>query len=234
MKFLTLACLAAIATFGCSPDVAVNTSEEIKVLTNKVEKPLDLLPLSTGSAWTYEVRQTVRDNKGQTGSGELESTLKVTGRKGRSATLAVIQEKKVRSTITFAENDKGVSQSQIMDAKGAVRSFDPPIPTYQWPMKPEETSTWTGSGYRAALGTTGKMTATLTYMGEYEVDTPAGRMLAHRFDTVNKYKSGEAEYGSMQSVWLVPKVGIARTLEITSSPQGVRETDMKLKTYTVK
>ncbi|MDQ2986068.1 MAG: hypothetical protein M3R13_05035 [Armatimonadota bacterium] len=234
MKFLILTCLAALAAFGCSPDVAVNTSKEVKVLANQIEKPLDLMPLTTGSAWTYEVRQTIRNNQGQTGSGEVQSTLKVTGRKGRATTVAVIQDNKVRSTITFAETDKGISQSHIKDSAGAVRSFDPPIPTFQWPMKLEETRTWTGSGYRSAIGSTGKMTSTLTYKGELELDTPAGRMRAHRFDTVQKYKSGEAEYGSMQSVWFVPKVGIARSLEISSSPQGVRETDMKLKTYTVK
>jgi hypothetical protein len=78
------------------------------------------------------------------------------------------------------------------------------------------------------------MKATLAYKGEREVDTPAGRMKAYRFDTTTTYMKGKTELGSTQSVWLVPKVGIVRSVEMVISPTLIRETEMKLESYTVK
>jgi len=219
---------------GCSPDVAPNDpATQVNVTKNQLEKPTDLLPLAPGNAWVYDVAVTQRTQKG-TESGTQSPTLKVTGRNGKTVTVAFITDNKVRSNIVFQETQAGISQVSVSAVGKPPSTFSPPTPLFQWPMKPNEEAKWSGKGFRAALGDVGPMTSTLTYKGETEVDTAAGRFMAYRFDSVQLYKVNGKEFGSSTSTWLVPKVGIVRTVEIVATPTAVRETTMKLKSYTVK
>jgi hypothetical protein len=191
------------------------------------------MPLASGNAWTYDVSTTVRTKEG-TNSGTQTPTLKVTGRNGQKATVAFIVDNKVVSNLVFQESAKGVSQVSVGAVGKSSNAFNPPTPMFQWPMKLDEESKWSGTGYRAGVGDTGPMTSTLTYKGEMEVDTAAGRFKAYRFDSVQLYKVNSKEFGSSTSSWYVPKVGLVRTVEIVATPEAVRETVMKLKSYTVK
>jgi len=234
MKPLLIAIAACAVTFGCSPDVAPNDpATAVKVTANSLEKPTDLLPLTSGNAWTYDVNTSLRTKEG-TQSGTQTPTLKVTGRKGQKATVAFITDNKVRSTIVFQESASGVSQVSVGTVGKPASTFSPPTPMFQWPMKPEQEAKWSGTGFRAGVGDVGAMTSTLTYKGEMEVDTAAGRFKAYRFDSVQLYKVNSKEFGSSTSTWFVPKVGIVRTVEVVATPEAIRETVMKLKSYTVK
>lgn len=234
MKLITLAIAACTVVMGCSPDVTPNDpATQVKVTTNTLDKPTDLLPLSSGNAWTYDVNTTLKTKEG-TQAGTQTPTLKVTGRSGKNATVALITDNKVRSTLVFQESTTGVSQVSVGAEGKPPSKFTPPTPMFQWPMKAEQESKWTGTGYRAALNDTGPISSTLTYKGESEVDTAAGRFKAYRFDSTQLYKADGKEFGSSTSTWFVPRVGIVRTVEVVDAPEFVRETIMKLKSYTVK
>lgn len=234
MKALPLVIAGCAVVIGCSPDVAPNDpATAVKVTTNSLEKPTDLLPLTTGNAWTYDVNTTFTSKEG-TQSATQAPTLKVTGRNGQKATVAFITDNEVRSNLVFHVSANGVSQVSVGNVGKPANTFSPPTPMFQWPMKPEQETKWSGKGYRAGVGDVGPMTSTLTYKGEAEVDTAAGRFMAHRFDSVQRYKVNSKEYGASISTWFVPKVGIVRTVEIVVTPEARRETVMKLKSYTVK
>jgi len=234
MKPLPLAVAACAFVVGCSPDVVPNDpATQVKVTTNTLEKPTDLMPLASGNAWTYDATTTERTETG-TNSGTQTPTLKVTGRKGQRATVAFIVDNKVVSNLVFQESAKGVAQVSVGAVGKSPNTFSPPSPMFQWPMKPEEEAKWSGTGLRVGLGGVGPITSTLTYKGEAEVDTAAGRFKAYRFDSVQRYTVNSQEYGSSSSSWFVPKVGLVRTVEIVATPKSIRETVMKLKSYTVK
>jgi hypothetical protein len=231
----TLPLLGLAIVLGCSPDTGpMNPEDQVKVLSNPIEKPADLMPMKSGNAWTYTLRATERNTSGQGRELAGNPTLKVTGQDGSKVTVAFVQENKLVSELLLTTNANGVVQRGIRAANGPTRTYTPAIPMYYWPMKPGETRDWKGEGFRVALGDLGPITSTLEYKGESDVDTPAGRMKAHRFDTTSIYKKGETELGSTQSFWLVPKVGIARSVEITVTGEVIRETEMKLQSYTVK
>jgi hypothetical protein len=227
--------LAAAILVGCSPDVGpTDPNSKVNVTKNKVDKVSDLWPLQSGNAWTYEARQTVRTTDGRSGGTTQTPTLKVVSKNGSTATIGFIRENKLVSKLTVLETPKGITQKSIQGSKGPEQTFDPPTPLFEWPMKVDEERKSEGVGFREGLGSRGKFKTTLVYKGEYEVDTPAGRMLAHRFDTLQTYSQGSKEYGSTSSVWLVPKIGVVRSIELLATPQGLRETEMKLTSYTVK
>ena len=231
----TLPLFALALAFGCSPDIGpTDPSEQVKVIENKIDKPADLLPMKSGNAWTYSLRSTDRNPQGQSRQSSGTPTLKVTKTSGADSTLSFVQDNKVMSELVINMTSSGAVQKSLKGAKGDSKRFNPGLPLYHWPMKLDEEKKWTGSGYRAALGDVGPMKATLAFKGEREVDTPAGRMKAYRFDTMTTYMRGETELGSTQSVWLVPKVGIVRSVEMVISPTLIRETEMKLESYTVK
>ena len=230
----TLPILGLAFLVGCGPDIGpTNPDEQVKVLSNELSKASDLLPVKSGNAWTYTMRAVERNAEGQTREYSGTPTLKVTGVNGKNSTIAFIESDKVVSELLLTSTDGGISQRGIKSPK-ATRSFAPPIPLYHWPMKAGETKEWKGTGFRPALGDNGPMTSTMEYKGESEVDTPAGRMKAHRFDTTTKYTKNSKEFGSTQSLWLVPKVGIVRNIEVVVSPNLIRETELKLQSHTVK
>jgi hypothetical protein len=232
---VTLPLLGLALVLGCGPDIGpTNPEDQVKVLSNPIDKPGDLLPMTTGNAWTYVLRASERNAQGQGAQGESNPTLKVTGQNGANTTIAFVLDNKLISELMLTSTKDGVSQRGIRAADGPERTYTPAIPLFHWPMKPGEKRDWKGEGYRTALGDVGPIESTLEYKGESEVDTPAGRMKAHRFDTVSKYKKGETELGNTQSIWLVPKVGIVRSIEVTVTGTSVRETEMKLQSYTVK
>lgn len=231
IPFLLVVCAMAI---GCSPDVTPNDpAKKVEVTSNTLEKPSDLLPLKVGNAWTYEVTMTLRTKEG-TQSGSQTPTLKVTGLKGDRATLAFLVDNKVTSNVVLEKSDKGVAQVSVAPAGKPASSFSPPTPMFQWPMKVDGEVKWKGTGFRSGFANNGPMTSTLTYKGEYEVDTDAGRFKAHRFDSMQTYKINGKEFGNSSSTWFVPKVGIVRTAEVVATGDAIRESVMKLKSYTVK
>jgi hypothetical protein len=228
-----LVCLAAIA--GCGPDIAPTPPEEqVKVLANALERPNDLLPLQSGNAWTYKFQTTERNKQGQARQASGSPTMKVTKVEGGVATLVYLNENKVVSEIGIKNSPTGATQTHIKGGTGATRPYSPPLPLYHWPMKVDQEIKWSGTGFRSAFSDVGKLTSTLVYKGEGEVDTPAGRMKAYRFDTTTRYTKGAGEFGTSQSLWLVPRVGIVRSIEVTVTPTVLRETEMKLQSYTVK
>lgn len=231
----TLALFGLAIVVGCGPDVGpTNPEDQVKVLANELSKPADLLPLSSGNAWTYTLRSVVRNQQGQAQEATATPTLKVSGMNGEKATIAFVNENKLVSELNFLRTEHGIVQIGLKGAGQPSRSFTPALPLYHWPMEVGEKREWSGNGYRSGLGDDGPMTSTLEYKGESEVDTPAGRMKAHRFDSLTKYKKDAAEFGSTTSIWLVPKVGIVRNVEVVVGPQTIRETELKLQSFTVK
>ena len=231
----TLALFGLAILVGCGPDVGPTRPEDqVKVLSNELGKPADLLPLSSGNAWTYTMRSVERNQEGQSRQSVATPTLKVSGMNGEKATVAFLNDKKLVSELNLMRTEHGVLQTGLKAAGKTGRSFVPALPLYHWPMKLGEKREWSGTGYRAALGDNGPMTSTLEYKGESEVDTPAGRMKAHRFDSLTKYKKNSTELGSTTSLWLVPKVGIVRNVEVVVGPKTIRESELKLQSFTVK
>lgn len=231
----TLLLLCFVVLLGCGPDVGpTNPEDKVKVLANEIDKPGDLLPLKSGNAWTYTVRSTAQNQQGASRQSSGNPTLKVIRVSGANSTIALIESNKVISELEFVSGANSVSQQSVKAMGGPRRPFSPAIPLFHWPMKAGDKREWKGTGYRPAFGDTGPIRATLEYKGESEVDTPAGRMRGHRFDTTTKYTKNSKEFGSTQSVWLVPKVGIVRSIDLTSTPTAVVETEMKLQSYTVK
>jgi hypothetical protein len=231
----TLPLFGLLILAGCGPDVGpASPDDQVKVLANELGKPADLLPLNSGNAWTYTMRTVERNQQGQARQSNATPTLKVSGMNGDKATIAFLNEKKLVSEVSFTRTEHGVVQNGLKAAGQSGRTFSPPLPLYHWPMKVGEKKEWSGTGFRSGLGDNGSMTSTLEYKGESEVDTPAGRMKAHRFDSLTKYKQNSKEYGSTTSIWLVPKVGIVRNLEIVIGPKTMRESELKLQSFTVK
>jgi hypothetical protein len=235
MKSLPFVTLAATLLAGCSPDVSAgDPASQVKVIDNKVESAADLFPLQPGNAWNFDATQTVRTKDGKTSVGTQTPTLKVVARNGNKATIGYIRDNKVMSKMTVLATNKGVAQSSVQATNGPIRNFEPASPLYEWPMKVNEERKSEGTGYRAGVDSIGKVKNTLVYKGESEVDTPAGRMRAHRFDSLTTYTVGNGQFGSTSSVWLVPKIGIVRSVELVAGPTGLRETELKLTSYTVK
>ena len=231
----SLPLLAFAFVVGCGPDVGpTNPEDRVEVLENELASAKDLFPAETGNAWTYTLRQTERNAEGQGGQTTGTPTLKVTGVNGDKVTVAFVESDKTVSELLFTVTEEGLVQRGIRSAGSPERTYNPPIPVYRWPMEQGVKRDWKGTGFRPGIGSTGPMESSMEYKGVSEVDTPAGRMKAYRFDTVTKYKQGERELGTTQSVWLVPKIGIVRNIEITITPTRIRETELKLQSYTVK
>ena len=231
----SLPLLAFALLLGCGPDIGpTNPEDRVEVLENELSSPRDLFPAKAGNAWTYSLRQVQRNAQGQSSESTATPTLKVTGVNGDNCTVAFVESNKTVSELMFTMSDSGLVQRGIRSPEGGTRAYTPPIHVYHWPMKPGETRDWKGTGFRPATGNSGPMESTMEFKGVSEVDTPAGRMKAYRFDTVTKYKQGEQELGTTQSVWLVPNIGIVRNLEITIMPNVIRESELKLQSYTVK
>lgn len=235
LSLLTIVCCLAVA--GCGPSGQPGGgAAKTKVLANTASGPSDLLPLSTGNAWTYTVLQTVSDARGRQKSGQSETTLKVDSVKdipgGKSAEIGVYAKDKRTSSVGFDVTDKGIFQS-FLNAKQNV-PFKPPMPLMPWPLQPGQELKYSGTGYLPGPGKTGTINVTITYRGDSEVDTFAGRMKALRVDNMQTYTYQGKTFQSSQSIWFVPKVGLVRSFEILQLGAAARQTELKLKGYTVK
>lgn len=228
--------LALAASCGPSADSAAKKGPETKVIANTAGKPEDLFPFEKGNSWTYTVRRVQRTTK-EGRQGEGETTLKVREVRehalGKEAVLDVYEEGKKVSSVNFVVGPKGVYQTALSGPNLDIK-YNPAFPLLLWPIESGEETKWSGTGLRAADGKLGPIDAVITTKGEAELDTPAGRMKAFRADNVQTYKINGKEFQTRQSVWFSPKIGLVRTLDGFISAEEVRETDMKLKTYTVK
>jgi len=232
--------LATLALFGiyCGPSAPGGVNKpEAKVLQNAVGSGSDFMPLAKGNSWTYEMTQSVRDRAGRQSRGMAEMTFKVTTvvdhGTGKRALVTVYNKTQPISTLSFLSNPKGVFQTSL-NGKHLTAVYNPPLPLINWPSKPGQKRTWAGMGYMAGINKNGKVKMDITYKGLAEVDTPSGRMKAHRVDVVQSYADKGKKYGTTQSMWFVPKVGLVRSLDLVSGINGTRQTDMKLKSSTRK
>lgn len=235
--------IAATAFLGClliacgPSDVGRTGRQQVKVIEHELTSAADFMPLQKGNSWTYAMDQIVRDTKGRQSSGTAELTFKVDKivdqGEGKRALFKVYNKSAENSTVSFLCNSKGVYQTSLA-GKDLTAPYDPPLPLIVWPSKPGQERKWAGRGYIAGLGAVGSLKSTITYKGLSDVDTPAGRMHAHRVDTVTSYTTGGKTYRSTQSMWFVPTIGLVRSLDITIGPAGVRQSDMRLKTSTRK
>jgi hypothetical protein len=237
--FITVA-LLALAIAGCSPtgtSTSASGPAETKVLSNPVSNARDLWPASIGNAWTYTIGQVRQTRTTAPTSGTAEATLKLVGTKpvtgGVVATFKIIQENKERSTLVFQITDKGVFQISTMTG-GRGGEFRPQLPALPWPMKVGEVKEWSGTGPSAGSGAIEPFKSSVIYKGESEVDTPAGRMNGLRVDSSQTTKVKGKPVTVTQSMWFVPKVGLVRSFEVIQTSDEIRQTDLRLKAYTVK
>ncbi|MGI8923313.1 MAG: hypothetical protein ACR2HJ_04620 [Fimbriimonadales bacterium] len=231
IKYFSLTLLALIG-ISCGPSAPGGaTRPEAKVLQNAVGSGADFMPLAEGNSWTYELTQMVRDKAGKQSRGVAEMTFKVTNvvdhGTGKRALVTVYNKTKPISTLSFLSNPKGVFQTSLR-GKNLTAVFEPPLPLIHWPSKVGQKRMWAGVGYMAGLNKTGKVKMDITYKGLAEVDTPSGRMKAHRVDVVQSYAENGKKYGTTQSMWFVPKIGLVRSLDLVSGVIGTRQSDMKL------
>jgi hypothetical protein len=239
-RFTPVAPFLALLVASCGPSGQPGGSAPAaptKVTTNTANSAADLMPLAKGNVWTYRVTAAARASSGETSTGSAENTLKVVSVKdtpeGRIADITVYTDNKEGSAVRFSTSPKGVFQNGVKGPKVDV-AFTPPMPLLPWGMKQGEQRKWSGMGYMAGTTKPVAITATITYKGEMEVDTVAGRMKAMRVDNVQEGTVNGKKTQIAQSMWFVPKVGLVKSIDTQGAGGVVRQSTLNLKSYTVK
>lgn len=234
---LFAALLIAVVSCGPSAESGIKPGTKTKVIANTASTASDLMPFQKGNAWVLTARSVTQNAQGQREAGGGEVTLKCIAVEesggNKVATLDVKSTVGDPAKTQISTTDKGVFQVSYESAKGKML-FNPPFPLMPYGLKPGETIKYDGSGPLPGVGKVGPIKATITFKGEVELDTGAGRVKALRADNTQTYKDGNKTFQSMQSYWFAPKIGLVRSLNTIVLGAGGFEQELILKTYTVK
>lgn len=231
-RLLVITC-GIIALGGCSQGggYVPEKPKEVKKATLAPGSEAELWPLEAGNQWVYEVQTT--QNSGQ---ASRELTFKVTSsRKEGDATIA---------TIEILEGTKHLDSSDWKIDKGGIyqvsssdqqAKYDPPQLLCKFPVKEGETFSQTLVG---PAPTTGKdsvsQTVENTCRGMERVDTEEGPMEAVAVESKTSYTYKDRQFKTEATLWFVPKVGLARFVQQTTTTDFNGKEIFRLKSHTAK
>lgn len=179
----------------------------------------DLLPLSDGATWVYDVESTQAGPQGSQ-SSKSEVTFRVVSLKevpgGQSATIHILNAGKKVEEVVWRRTAKGIHELSDVrlktpDEKKAPIPNDPPLPLVLFPTTAGSMKTVKVTGLRPD-GSVGPAEYRVLNEGMQEVDTDMGRMSALAVQNESKFKVGPLDYTFARKTWWAPKKGIVRLL----------------------
>lgn len=179
----------------------------------------DLLPLSEGATWVYDVESTQAGPQGSQ-SSKAEVTFRVVSLKevpgGQLAQIDILNNGKKVEEVVWRRSAKGIHEMSDVrlktpDEKKAPVPNDPPMPLVLFPAEAGSTKSITVTGLRPD-GTVGPAEYRVLNEGMQEVDTDMGRMSALSVVNESKFKVGPLTYTFGRKTWWAPKRGIVRLM----------------------
>ncbi|MBX3112180.1 MAG: hypothetical protein KF857_09240 [Fimbriimonadaceae bacterium] len=226
--------IAAVALGGCSQGGGGYVPEkppEVKNMTVTPGNEAELWPLSVGNEWVYEVQSTQNG-----GSATRELTFKVTASRKEGdatiATLEILEGSKHLDSSDWRVDKSGIYQINSTDRRAA---YTPPQMLCKFPVKDGETF---NQDLKGPAPTTGADVVDQKVQnkcrGTERIDTEEGPMEAVTVESNTKFSYKGQDFVTSATLWFVPKVGLARFVQQTSTKDFNGKEIFRLKSHTAK
>jgi hypothetical protein len=195
-------------------------------LSGPVTKAEEVLPLTVGNTWTYELRAEEYQGAKKLGSMTQTVMYRVQTVNGNRALLDLSQEDQVVDRQTWENRPDGLYQ--LTTSLNSV-PYKPAQIAAPLPLKKGKRFHWAGSGLMPD-GSMGAGQAVSEVLDPEPVDTAMGTLSAYPVSTVTTFNGGRCD----NTTWFRPGVGLIRLRQETTSKGKRNVVTLILTNYALK
>ncbi len=203
----------SLISVGCGSGSGSYTPKPVEpVVVEKItnEDGKLLFPVKVGNKWTYDL-ESQQSVAGQVSKSNETLVFEIVGIKPSGTGIEVTMKSSISSdksdTQTWLFDDRGLFQVTV-SSKGTA--YNPPQPTFLFPIQPGENFTWKGVG-PTILGTNGNQSYKGTMYQPQLVDTKMGTMTGVGIEANGTFSESKVKDGKVKIVsYWAKNVGLIR------------------------